>query len=178
MRRGYARHVRCGGHHCHRSIQCASLHAAGCRQWNGRSRRVPRDDIRYRHFMVQLDIRRRDNRLRTVVRFGRHRDDRLLRQFRLALLRHSRRRAARVNRWQVLRRRVVDHVRLTECGPWQPLDSHCPELAEGPQRSYDERMPEPRLQKSPPRHSPGYEHVGPEWSGTRADQRWQRMAPK
>ncbi len=67
--------------------------------------------------MIQFRIGRSDNGLGMVVRFRRNRDDRLRRVFRLASLRRFCLPYASVDWQQVLRSRVIDHVRAAKHRP-------------------------------------------------------------
>ena len=74
----------------------------------------PGHDIRQWHIVIELDVGGSDNGLGLIVGLGWHRNDRLRRMFRLALARQRPARAPRIERRQILRWSVVDHVGATE----------------------------------------------------------------
>ena len=60
--------------------------------------------------MIQLHVCRRDNRLCAIIRFRRHRDDWLHRMFRFAFVWKLGMRCASVERREVFRRIVINHI--------------------------------------------------------------------
>ncbi len=88
--------------------------------WSGADRKLrlsrPCDDVGQRNVMLQLNIGRRDDGLRAIVRFRRQGNDGLSRVLRIGLAGLSGIRAASVERREVFRRRVVDDIGLGERG--------------------------------------------------------------
>ncbi len=127
----------------------------------------PGHDVGHRNIVFQFHLGRRHDRLRMVIGFRRERNDRLAREFRIRLRGLSRPSAARVERGEIFRRLVIDHLRMVE--GWFRLDPRleCEEACQSNEERQCDDVISARLQESAPRKRARYEHVRPKrsWSG-------------
>lgn len=140
---------------------------------------APGDDIRDGNIVGQLDVGRRNDRLMTVVRFGRHGKDRLLCELRLSFERLGHRRpASRVERRQIFLGRVVNHVgRIETADLDRALGAH-EESGISPGEDEHDSVIEDGFGKCSPRQAVGDKDVGPEGSGRGTDSNFSDTAPK
>ncbi len=161
-------------------LRCDSRNLGGRGQGNGRDREPrlfslvgPRHDVRQGHVALQLDVRRRDDGLRSVVGLRRQRDDRLAREFRVRFLRLLRLLRAGIEGWKIFRRLVVDHLRVVESWHCHALGLQRKEASQSDQQRERNGVIDDRLKKSSPGKRARHEHIRPErrWSGTQFERR-------
>src|ERR1700732_3290756 len=98
-----ADNIRSGGQRDGRNRQPWLLHAVR-----------PCHDVGQSDVVFQLDVWWRDDRLRSIVGFGRNRNNRLARKLRVGLRGLSLLRAASIEWWKIFRGSVIDHLSMIE----------------------------------------------------------------
>ncbi len=115
--------------------------------------------------MLQLDVWRGDDCLRSVVGLGRQRNDWLSRKFGIRLLGRGRVSAPRVERWQVFRGLVVDDLRTLERGIQRRLRVQLEKSNKRDKQGECHNVISGRLHESSPRQPALHEYVRPECGG-------------
>src|SRR5579862_245401 len=131
-------------------------------QWHLRKNRSRGHDIRHRHIVVELDIGRHDDGLRTVIRLLRDRKDRLFRVNRVSLLGFLRFGTTRVKRRQILLRRIRHERRSVKGSAIKNLLLPDPGERNCPDQRNRTQMQRRRLQESPPRQRSLDKNIAPE----------------
>ena len=137
------------------------------RRWGNRQFRPirPCHDVGQAYILLQLDVGRGDDRLCSVVRLRRHRNDRLPREFRICLPRRSRVDASSVERRQVFRRLVVDHLGVLEGRTGRGLRMQLEKPGKRNEHNEREDVIPSRLHESAPGKATLHKHIGPERGG-------------
>src|SRR5579864_2703332 len=177
------RKIGCIGRRLHNGIfdlRGDAVDLGGGSEWDGRDVQLrllqlvrPGDDVGEGNVVLQFDVGRSDDGLRTVVGFRRNRNDGLRGEFWIGFRGLCWLRVAGVEWRKVFRGRVINHLGAVEGWLRYDLGLECEEARERNQKSERKDMVDDRLEKAGPREAAMHEYIRPKfgWAGLEFERR-------